>query len=109
MIGEVDDQSIASGFSYGEESGEEALRYLEWEILLAVNNLERNSSLDHGAIAGSFLTVQDGYMNTAKYDIFFEQFMENESSLKGSPLTAKSVMDLLMNLLLIFLSLHCSC
>ncbi|KAK4271878.1 hypothetical protein QN277_020506 [Acacia crassicarpa] len=94
VIGEVDDQSVASGFSYGEESGEEAFRYLEWEILLAVNNLERNSSLDHGATAGSFLTVQDdGYMNTAEYDIFFGQFMENESPLKGSPPTAKSVME----------------
>lgn len=94
VIGEVDDQSVASGFSYGEESGEEALRYLEWEILLAVNNVERNSSLEHGATGGPFVTVQDdGYMNTAEYDIFFGQFLENESSLKGGPPTAKSVME----------------
>lgn len=94
VIGEVDDQSVTSGFSYGEDPGEEALRYLEWEILLAVNNLERNSSLEHDATAGSFLTVQDdGYMYTAEYDIFFGQFLENESSLKGSPPTAKSVME----------------
>ncbi|XP_028796747.1 E3 ubiquitin-protein ligase Praja-2-like [Neltuma alba] len=94
VIGEVDDQSVASGFSYGEESGEEALRYLEWEILLAVNNLERNSSVENGATAGSFLTVQDdGYMNTTEYDMFFGQFLENESSLKGSPPAAKSVVE----------------
>lgn len=95
VLGEVDDQSVASGFSYGEEPGEEALRYLEWEILLAVNNLDRNSALEeHDATAGSFLTVQDdGYMYTAEYDLFFGHFLGNESSFKGSPPTAKSVVE----------------
>ncbi|KAF7803126.1 WPP domain-interacting tail-anchored protein 1 [Senna tora] len=94
VIGEVDDQSVASGFSYAEEPGEEALRYLEWEILLAVNNLERISSLEHDANVSSLITIRDDvYMYTADYDLFFGRFLENESSFKGSPPTAKSFME----------------
>ncbi|KAL1291760.1 hypothetical protein AAHE18_20G223500 [Arachis hypogaea] len=90
---EVDDQSVASGFSHSEDPGEEALRYLEWEILLAVNNLERNSILEHEANVDSYLAVGDGYMYTAEYDVLFGQFLENESALKGSPPAAKSVVE----------------
>ena len=90
---EVDDQSVASGFSHGEDPSEEALRYLEWEILLAVNNLERNSILEHDANVDSYLAVGDGYMYTAEYDVLFGQFLENENALKGSPPAAKSVVE----------------
>ncbi|KAK7266657.1 hypothetical protein RIF29_19307 [Crotalaria pallida] len=96
-----DDRSVASGFSNGEEEpSEEALRYLEWEILLAVNNLERNSFLEHDddyddddANVDSYLAVQDGYIYTAEYDVLFGQFIENEAALKGSPPAAKSVVE----------------
>ncbi|KAE9619947.1 hypothetical protein Lal_00040299 [Lupinus albus] len=90
---DVDDQSVASGFSNVDEPSEEALRYLEWEILLAVNNLERNPILEHDANVDSYLAVQDGYIYTAEYDVLFGQFMDNETALKGSPPAAKSVME----------------
>ncbi|MED6174205.1 hypothetical protein PIB30_066858 [Stylosanthes scabra] len=90
---EVDDQSVASGFSHSEDPGEEALRYLEWEILLAVNNLDRNSILEHEANLDSYLAVGDGYMYTAEYDVLFGQFLENDNALKGSPPAAKSVVE----------------
>ena len=94
-----DGNSVASGFTNAveeeeeeeeEDAGEEALRYLEWEILLAVNNSERNVNgvLEHegNAVGGAdFLTIQDGYVYAAEYDVLFGQFLENESALKGSP------------------------
>ncbi|CAL0299095.1 unnamed protein product [Lupinus luteus] len=91
--GDDDDRSVASGFSNVDEPSEEALRYLEWEILLAVNNLERNPILEHDANVDSYLAVQDGYIYTAEYDVLFGQFMDNETALKGSPPAAKSVME----------------
>ncbi|XP_027357830.1 E3 ubiquitin-protein ligase CIP8-like [Abrus precatorius] len=97
---EIDGQSVASGFTNGGEDddeelepGEEALRYLEWEILLAVNNLERNGGVEHEGNADSYLAVPDGYIYTAEYDVLFGQFLENESALKGSPPAAKSVVE----------------
>lgn len=89
-----DDHSVASVFSSGDEPSEEALRYLEWEILLAVNNLERSSGLEeHDANVDSYLAVQDVYIYAAEYDVLFGQFLENESALKGSPPAAKSVVE----------------
>ncbi|WVZ13646.1 hypothetical protein V8G54_011212 [Vigna mungo] len=82
-----------------EDGGEEALRYLEWEILLAVNNSERNvnngDGLEHEGVAGAadLLTIRDGYVYAAEYDVLFGQFLENESALKGSPPAAKSVVE----------------
>ncbi|RDX91763.1 E3 ubiquitin-protein ligase RING1-like protein, partial [Mucuna pruriens] len=101
--GDDDGNSVGSGFTNAveeeeEDAGEEALRYLEWEILLAVNNSERNvsnSGLEHEGNAGGadLLTIQDGYVYTAEYDALFGQFLENESALKGSPPAAKSVVE----------------
>ncbi|KAL2976952.1 hypothetical protein AAZX31_13G037000 [Glycine max] len=96
-----DGNSVASGFTNAveeEDAGEEALRYLEWEILLAVNNLERNVNdvLEHegNAVGGAdLLTIQDGYVYAAEYDVLFGQFLENESALKGSPPASKSVVE----------------
>lgn len=102
-----DGNSVASGFTNAveeeeeeeeEDAGEEALRYLEWEILLAVNNSERNVNgvLEHegNAVGGAdLLTIQDGYVYAAEYDVLFGQFLENESALKGSPPAAKSVVE----------------
>lgn len=89
-----DDQSVASVFLNGDEPSEEALRYLEWEILLAVNNLERNSGLEeHDANVDSYLSVQDVYIYAAEYDVLFGQFLENESALKGSPPASRSVVE----------------
>ncbi|CAJ1947250.1 unnamed protein product [Sphenostylis stenocarpa] len=104
-----DGNSVASGFTNAgeeeeeeeeeEDGGEEALRYLEWEILLAVNNSERNANngggLEHEGITGAadLLTIQDGYVYAAEYDVLFGQFLENENALKGSPPAAKSVVE----------------
>ncbi|KAJ7971145.1 E3 ubiquitin-protein ligase RING1-like [Quillaja saponaria] len=91
VIDEVD-LSVASGFSNGEEPDEDAMRYLEWEILLAVNNLERETNWGSDANEDSFFTVQDGYIYTAD-DTLLGQLVENESAIKGSPPAAKTVVE----------------
>ncbi|WJX70733.1 RING-type E3 ubiquitin transferase [Trifolium repens] len=92
-----DDRSVASGFEEEEEEpGEEALRYLEWEILLAFNNLERSGGLEHEdeSLNNLYLAVHDSIISgNNDYDILFGQLMENESSLKGSPPAAKSFVE----------------
>ncbi|PON58040.1 43kDa postsynaptic protein [Parasponia andersonii] len=80
-----------------EEAPEEGVRSLEWEILLAINNLAMNSSLERNVDSGtdSYLAVQDDYTYTVgvEYESLFEQFIETESALKGSPPAAKSVVE----------------
>ncbi|KAH7532814.1 uncharacterized protein LOC107416522 [Ziziphus jujuba] len=97
---EVEEQlSVASGYStIVEEPLEEAARNLEWQILLAVNNLALNTSLERERSGGgdvdvdSYLAVQDE-MYTVEYDTLFGQFIESENALKGSPPAAKSVVE----------------
>lgn len=98
---DIEGNSVVSEFTNAEEEdedgGEEALRYLEWEILLAVNNSERNVNggvLEHESNSvADLLTIQDGYVYAAEYDVLFGQFLENENALKGSPPAAKSAVE----------------
>ncbi|KAF3443972.1 hypothetical protein FNV43_RR13662 [Rhamnella rubrinervis] len=97
---EVEELSVASGFStiVGEPlEEEEALRNHEWQILLAINNLALNASLERGSDADtaadySYFAVQDD-MYTVEFDTFFGQFIESENALKGSPPAAKNVVE----------------
>lgn len=103
---EVDDQSVASGFEEEDEE-EEGFRHLEWEILVAVNNLEMDVALHHeveNSFDEGYLTVheydsfiptafQDGFISTADYEVLFGQLLQNESGLKGSPPAAKSFVE----------------
>lgn len=98
VIDGIEQLSVASRVSINEESsdiGEEALRDFEWEVLLAVNNLDRLHELDHhGDSDGvSYLAVRDGYIYAAVYDTLFGQFVQNESALKGSPPASKAVVE----------------
>ncbi|XP_062106403.1 E3 ubiquitin ligase BIG BROTHER-related [Humulus lupulus] len=80
-----------------EEYAEQAARNIEWEILLAINNLATNSSLERNVDSGteSYFSVQDDYIYAVgvEYETLFEQFIESESALKGSPPAAKSVVE----------------
>ncbi|XP_043702741.1 uncharacterized protein LOC122652921 [Telopea speciosissima] len=84
------------------EGREENIRNLEWEVLLAVNNLERNTELDHEIESyhdtESFLA--DDYIYPAEYEMLFGQFTGTESALRGSPPAAKSVVENLPSIFL---------
>ncbi|KAF4352318.1 hypothetical protein G4B88_000921 [Cannabis sativa] len=79
------------------EPAEQAARNIEWEILLAINNLAMNSSLERNVDSGteSYFSVQDDYIYAVggEYETLFEQFIESETALKGSPPAAKSVVE----------------
>ncbi|XP_052197948.1 uncharacterized protein LOC127804899 [Diospyros lotus] len=93
VIDRIEELSVGSEISSHEEI-EEAVRNLEWEVLLAVNNLDRAPEFENDGDGGaSYLAVRDDYVYAAEYDNFFGQFAENETALKGSPPAAKSVVE----------------
>lgn len=90
-----EDISVSSEIRSEEEAAdsvEDAVRSLNWEILLAVNELHRNSELEHNG-NDSYLAVQDDYIYETEYETLFSQLAANDSALKGSPPAAKSVVD----------------
>ncbi|XP_042487485.1 uncharacterized protein LOC122067711 [Macadamia integrifolia] len=107
MVIDVDeDRSVLTDIRTGEEESredrEESIRNLEWEVLLAVNNLERNTELEHEIESyhdtESFLA--EDYIYTAEYEMLFGQFTGTESALRGSPPAAKSVVENLPSIFL---------
>ncbi|KAM7510207.1 hypothetical protein LguiB_009082 [Lonicera macranthoides] len=88
VIDRIEELSVSSQ-TYSEESdeiGEEAVRDLEWEVLLAVNNFERSIE---------FLTngENDDYVYDTNYDALFGHFLESENALKANPPAAKTVVE----------------
>lgn len=84
VIERIEELSVSSEISnigreeMGDGVGEED-RDLEWEFLLAVNNLESNLEFENESFG--------------EYDELFGQLMENGAAHKGSPPTAKSVVE----------------
>ncbi|TMW95837.1 hypothetical protein EJD97_008270 [Solanum chilense] len=80
------DISSSEGGNSNSHSVDEPVRNLEWEVLLAVNNIERSLELDGN---------DDGiaHVNETDHVTLFGQFLESEGTLKGSPPAAKSVIE----------------
>ncbi|XP_047263686.1 uncharacterized protein LOC107858714 [Capsicum annuum] len=68
------------------DGGDEPVRNLEWEVLLAVNNIERSLEFDGN---------DDGiaHVYDTDHEALFGQFLESEGAMKGSPPAAKSVVE----------------
>lgn len=88
LIGRMEEISVPSdlsseegGSDLGEDGEEEQVRNLEWEFLVAVNNLERSLEF-HNAV----IIQDDGVFDTV-------DFVGSEEGLKGSPPAAKSVLE----------------
>lgn len=80
-------------------------RNIEWEVLLAVNNLERNLEFENGedSINGGevpHINLPEDYILTMEYDALFGQLVDNDNASKGSPPAAKSVVENLPSLVL---------
>lgn len=84
--------SVSSEISDEDYHGEEAIRNL-WQILVMVNSLERTIIATDEVDSDPHLAVQDDLMYAVGYNTHFEQFMETEAALKGSPPAAKSVVE----------------
>ncbi|KAK1423368.1 hypothetical protein QVD17_18669 [Tagetes erecta] len=65
--------------------GDESVGVLEWEILMAVNNLER------GFESGTDGT--EGFVYTPEFDTLIGRFVDTVRALRGSPPAAKSFID----------------
>lgn len=80
------DISSSEGGNSNSDSVDEPVRNLEWEVLLAVNNIERSLEFDGN---------DDGiaHVYDTDHDALFGQFLESEGTLKGSPPAAKSVVE----------------
>ncbi|MCD7470919.1 hypothetical protein HAX54_011156 [Datura stramonium] len=88
LIGRMEEISVSSDFSseegnsdLGEDGEEEQVRNLEWDFLVAVNNLERSLEF-HNAV----IIQDDGVFDNV-------DFVGSEERLKGSPPAAKSVLE----------------
>ncbi|RVX14036.1 hypothetical protein CK203_011434 [Vitis vinifera] len=62
---------------------------LDWEVLLAVGNLDRTLEIEHDS--EPYLADHYDYIYTSEYDMLFGQFAENENALTGRPPASKSV------------------
>ncbi|KAK9064840.1 hypothetical protein SSX86_016222 [Deinandra increscens subsp. villosa] len=82
VIDRIEEISVSSDIS---SEGDAAVGVLEWEILLAVNNLERN--LDFATDG------EEGFVYTPEFDTLIGQFVETVRALRGSPPAAKSFID----------------
>lgn len=68
---------------------EENMVSLDWEVLLAVGNLDRTLEIEHDS--EPYLADHYDYIYTSEYDMLFGQFAENENALTGRPPASKSV------------------
>ncbi|KAK3012385.1 hypothetical protein RJ639_010550 [Escallonia herrerae] len=96
VIERIEEITVSSEISSFEEGVDDireegmAARNLDWEVLLAVNNLNRNLESDNVVDVEGF---EDDNMYTTEYDTLFGEFVERESAIKGSPPAAKSVLE----------------
>ncbi|CAI9758727.1 unnamed protein product [Fraxinus pennsylvanica] len=105
VIDRIEEISVSSDFSssdgenlqLGDGGGREE-RNIEWEVLLAVNNLDRHfdfESQEERNVGNEVphLDLSDDYILTAEYGTLFGQLVENENVINGSPPAAKSVVE----------------
>ncbi|KAK4393238.1 hypothetical protein Sango_1794600 [Sesamum angolense] len=114
VINRIEEISVSSDISssegqnssLGDDERAEEERNVEWEVLLAVNNLERTfefeNSEENNSDGGEVprVNLPEDYILTMQYDVLFGQLVENENALKGSPPAAKSVVENLPSVVL---------
>ncbi|CAA3026831.1 E3 ubiquitin- ligase Praja-2-like isoform X1 [Olea europaea subsp. europaea] len=106
LIDRIEEISVSSDFSSSEGENLElgngigggGERNIEWEVLLAVNNLDRNIDFEsqeehNNGNEVPHLDLSEDYILTVEYGTLFGQLVENENNLTGSPPAAKSVVE----------------
>lgn len=118
LVSRIGEISVSSDVSSSEEwnsavdddgnaASEQELRDIEWEVLLAVNNLDRElESLAEGVYGeegegeGEEVHPQEDHTLAMDYNTLFGPLEENGNALKGSPPAAKSVVESLPSVVL---------
>ncbi|KAL5582047.1 hypothetical protein UlMin_014489 [Ulmus minor] len=94
---EVEELTASDFDTVDEEPAEVEARDLEWEFLLTVNNLASDVSLERegGTRVDRYMAALEDrlYSIGVEFESLFDQFIESESSLKGSPPASKSVVE----------------
>ncbi|XP_030547973.1 E3 ubiquitin-protein ligase CIP8 [Rhodamnia argentea] len=86
----VSSENFTEEFGGAEEDDNDSVaRHLEWEFLLAVNNMQRNLIWD----SDPHSAAPDDFFYAAEFDILLDQFVENEIAIRGSPPAAKAAVD----------------
>lgn len=107
VINRIEEISVSSEISsseaensiLGDDGGAEEQRNIEWEVLLAVNSLERAfdfESSEENINSGSEdpgIYLPEDYVLAIEQDSLFRQLEENENASKGSPPASKSVVE----------------
>lgn len=83
VIERIEEISVSSEMT---SEGDATVGALEWEILLAVNNLERDIEIETDGGG-------EGFVYTPEFDTLIGQFVETVRALRGSPPAAKSIVD----------------
>ncbi|KAL8471876.1 hypothetical protein ACS0TY_029200 [Phlomoides rotata] len=97
---------ISSNSSLGDDEEAEAERNIEWEVLLAMNNIERAMELENlgeninNGNGVPHMNLPEDYILTMENDALFGQLVENENASRGSPPAAKSVVENLPSVVL---------
>ncbi|CAL9106526.1 unnamed protein product [Musa acuminata var. zebrina] len=94
VLGDEERSDDIGGSGRDEVEPEDVVRNVNWEILLAMNNLGR-SPFDPDDVEAYF-EDQDGLVYTSdyeSYEVLFGHFTEQDGNTKGSPPAAKSVVE----------------
>ncbi|RRT72246.1 hypothetical protein B296_00008426 [Ensete ventricosum] len=94
VLGDEERSDDIGGSGRDEVEPEDVVRNVNWEILLAMNNLGR-SPFDPDDVEAYF-EDQDGLVYTSdyeSYEVLFGHFTEQDGNSKGSPPAAKSVVE----------------
>ncbi|XP_026662601.2 E3 ubiquitin-protein ligase CIP8-like isoform X2 [Phoenix dactylifera] len=96
MVG--DDEELSGSTQREEELldveiDEQEARNLNWEVLLAVNTIGGNSLMELEDAESYLGDERDDVVDPSEYEILFGQFTEQNSSIKGSPPAAQSVVE----------------
>ncbi|KAG1326668.1 E3 ubiquitin-protein ligase CIP8 [Cocos nucifera] len=102
MVG--DDEELSGSTQREEELldaelDEQEAGNLNWEVLLAVNTIGENLSMELEDAESYLGDEHDDVINPSEYEILFGQFTEQNSSFRGSPPAAKSVVENLPSVL----------
>lgn len=86
----VSSENFTEELEGGEEDDNDFVaRHLEWEFLLAVNNVQNIPTWDYGP----HVAPPDDFFYAAEFDILLDQFVENEVAIRGSPPAAKAAVE----------------
>ncbi|MQM16329.1 hypothetical protein Taro_049284 [Colocasia esculenta] len=78
-----------------------AIHTVEWEVLLAMNNLDRNAPVEpEDAESYQGEEHNDYHIHTSEYEVLFDQVVDHDNFIKGGPPAAKLVIERLPSVVL---------